>query len=272
MSKTANANELIKAAQQGGDLSMASVNVLLNNVDIGAQIQAGLGVSAEDVQASEVVIVTMMPDDSGSIRFAGNAQTVRDGHNAVIDALKKSKQKDSILCHTRYLNGNVLYPYRKVEEAVLMDDTNYDPNRGTPLYDQAIVLLGTVLAKSKEFEDAGIPCRSVTLIITDGADESSKRPANDVKVLVDDMLKSERHIIAAMGIDDQGRTNFTEVFKEMGIKDEWILTPKNSQSEIRKAFVVFSQSAVSASQSAASFSKTALGGFGATPPRHVIDP
>jgi len=48
----------------------------------------------------------------------------------------------------------------------------------------------------------------------------------------------------------------------MGIRDEWILTPGNSEAEIRKAFRVFSQSAVRASQGAGSFSQSGLGGFG----------
>ena len=46
----------------------------------------------------------------------------------------------------------------------------------------------------------------------------------------------------------------------MGIRDEWILTPANSDGEIRKAFQVFSQSAMRVSQSAANFNS--LGGFG----------
>jgi len=38
----------------------------LTAVDLGAQIQAGLGITVDDVKASEVVLLTMMPDDSGS--------------------------------------------------------------------------------------------------------------------------------------------------------------------------------------------------------------
>jgi len=108
-----------------------------------------LGISVDDVIASEVVLVTMMPDDSGSIRFSGNVQAVRGGHNSVLDALGTCQQKDNILAHTRYLNGHVLFPYCGLAQAVRMDTSNYDPNQGTPLYDQTIVLLGTVLAKSR---------------------------------------------------------------------------------------------------------------------------
>ena len=261
MSKNTNVNELFESAAEEGVLSPASIQAL-NVVDIGEEIQAALGVDVDDVTASEVVLVTMMPDDSGSIRFAGNAQAVRDGHNLVLEALTDSKQKEGVLTHNRYLNGNILYPYCTLDQAEKMTSGNYNPDMGTPLYDQSVVLLGTVLAKSQEFADNGVPVRTVTLIITDGNDQhSAKSTPRDVKSIVDDLLMAENHIIAAMGIDD-GYTNFREVFKEMGIRDEWILTPKNTPSEIRKAFRVFSQSAVRASQSAKSFSQTALGGFG----------
>ena len=257
-SQPININDLFQSAHDDGLLSTTSLQVLDVN-DIGAQIQAGLGIEIDDVTSSEVVLVTIMPDDSGSIRFGGNAQAVRGGHNAVLDALSSSKQNDNILIHTRYLNGHVLYPYCPLSQAVRMTPQNYDPNLGTPLYDQTIVLLGTVLAKAQEFADNGVPVRTITLIITDGADASSRANAKDIASVVQDMLKAENHIVAAMGIDD-GYTQFRQVFQDMGIRDEWILTPGNSDSEIRKAFQVFSQSAVRVSQSAGNLGS--LGGFG----------
>jgi hypothetical protein len=255
-------NSLFGAAQADGELSAQAFQALTVTADIGAQIQAGLGIAPDDVPASQVVLVTMMPDDSGSIRFAGNAQRVRDGHNLVIEALSRSKQKDDILAHTRYLNGHVLYPYRRIDDAVRMDAQNYDPNLGTPLYDEAVVMLGTVLAKTRQFEDGGVPVRSVSLILTDGEDAGSRHQTpKAVRAIVEDMLRQEKHIIAAMGIDD-GHTDFRQVFREMGIQDRWILTPGNSDQEIRRAFQTFSQSAVKASQGAGHFSRAALGGFG----------
>lgn len=252
--------QLFQSAQQEGTLSTQAAQAL-NVVDIGAQIQAGLGTPVDDVQSSEVILVTMMPDDSGSIRCANNAQVVRDGHNLVLDALAASKQKSGVLAHTRYLNGHVLFPYCPLDQTVRLDKQNYNPNLGTPLYDQAVVLLGTVLAKAQQFADNGVAVRTVTLIITDGADAGSvKANAKTVAAIVRDMLKTEQHIIAAMGIDD-GSTCFKTVFRDMGIQHEWILTPGNSQSEIRKAFQVFSQSALRASQSAQHFSKLAGKGF-----------
>ncbi len=246
--------KLLAEAHDAGALSAKSL-AALDVVDVGAQIQAGLGVTIDDVAASEVVLLTMMPDDSQSIAAANNTGAVRDGHNFVLEALAKSKQSGEVLAHTRYLNGHVLYPYTELAHAQTMTSTNYNPSLGTPLFDQTVVLLGTVIAKAQELAQAGIAVRTVTLIITDGGDYGSTRcRAADVKAIISDMLAQENHIVAAMGISD-GTTDFRKVFRSMGIPNKWILTPGNSASEIRRAFHVFSQSAVRASQG------LQLGGF-----------
>ena len=248
--------KLLDDAHGTGALSAKSL-ATLDVVDVGAQIQAGLGCTIDDVTASEVVLLTMMPDDSQSIDAANNTDAVRDGHNFVLDALRGSKQAGEVLAHTRFLNGHVLCPYTALDHAVKLTRQNYNPSLATPLYDQTAILLGTVVAKTQELQQAGIAVRTVTLIITDGADYGSARckPA-DVAALVADMLAQENHIVAAMGISD-GSTDFRAVFRSMGIPDRWVLTPGNSATEIRRAFAVFSQSAVRASQGAA----VQLGGF-----------
>jgi hypothetical protein len=257
-SRAAKVSALFADAREEGDLSASSLAALSIDADMADRIAAGLGATPDDIPATEVVLVTMMPDDSGSIRFAGNTQAVREGHNLVLDSLGASKTPADILVHTRYLNGQVLFPYLPLRDAVRMDRSNYDPSLGTPLYDETVVLLGTVLAKTRELEGAGIPVRTITLLITDGADEgSSRHGARSVRHLVDDLLRRECHIVAALGIDD-GSTDFRQVFGEMGIPPEWILTPGSTASEIRKAFRVFSQSAVRMSASAA---PSAVGGF-----------
>lgn len=255
-----NVQSLFGAAQAGGDIGDGAAQVL-NIPDLGLQIQAGLGVSVDDVFASEVTLVTLLVDDSGSIDAAGNEQVVRDGCNAVMDALAGSKQTDGVLISIRYLNGAVLTPYAPLDQAPRLDGSNYRANGGTPLYDQSVVICGQVIAKRQEFTDGGVACRAVTAILTDGSDQSSRRNnARDVAKVVKDMLLTEAHIVIGMGIDD-GHTDFRKVFGDMGISDKWILTPGNNQSEIRQAFAVVSQSAVRASQGAAGFSQAAGAGF-----------
>ena len=258
-----NVSDLFQTAAEEGELSAGTMQVL-QVADIGAKIQGALGIGVDQFESSETTLVTLMPDDSGSIRFANNTQLMRDGHNLVLDSLSDTKQADNILAMTRYLNGEVLFPYGPLASAVRMDQGNYNPNQGTPLYDESVVFLGAVLAKAQEFADAGIMARTITLLISDGADQHSRHHgAADVAKLVADMLSQERHIIAAMGIDDGHGTDFHQIFAAMGIPAEWILTPGTDASEIRAAFNTFSKSAVRASQGAGSFSQTAMGGFGA---------
>lgn len=239
--------------------------------DLGPAITAGLGdIALDDITTAEVVLITLLIDDSGSIRFvAGNTEAVREGHNSVLDALKASKQSASVLISCRYLNPSpptdrgVLYPYRTLDGAEELTPSNYNPAGGTPLYDQIAITLTGVAAKMAEFEQGGVAARAVTVIVTDGHDQGSYRQsAASVKPMVEGMLMSETHIVAGMGIDD-GVTDFDQVFREIGIQKDWILTPGNTPAEIRAAFAVISQSAVRASQAAGgSFSQVALGGFG----------
>ena len=188
---------------------------------------------------------------------------MRDGYNAILTALKDSKQESGILVHTRYLNGLVLTPYTPIAQAVALDATNYAGTGTTPLYDESVAIVGTVIAKTQEFADAGVPARSVTVIITDCADCGSvQHKARDVASIVADMMKSENHIVAGVGLND-GHTDFRKVFRSMGIEDRWILTPGTSKSDIRAAFRVISQTAVRTSQGRGQFSRAAAGGFGA---------
>lgn len=262
MSTSKNNLGLLQSAHDDGDLSSGSLTALTKIPDIGAIIQQGLGVPINSVRSSEVVLLNILVDDSGSIRMSGNSQSIRDGHNMLIKALLDSKQQDNIEVINRYLNGTVLYPYTPLSLVPEMDSSNYDANGGTPLFDETAKLLATVIAKAQEFKNSGIQVRTITLILTDGEDcHSHTSTASDIKKIVTDMLRGEDHIIAAMGFDN-GSCDFKQVFSDMGILDRWSLTSSANASEIRKAFQVFSQSAVRASQSAAHFSQTNLGGFG----------
>lgn len=281
MNSQATLNDLFGNAQADGVLSPGAMAALSID-DIGAQIQAGLGISADDVQTSEVLLVTLVVDDSYSIKSAGNEQNVRNGVNAMMDALGESKQRASILVHVSYLNGTQ-FPFIPLSEAyekdaagkdvlkpeaaraklgLCLNSHNYQATGSTPLYDQQLVVLGRVLAKTQEFANNGVQVRSVTYTISDGADSGSRKRDKDCQPVVKDMLRQECHIIGGMGIDD-GQTDFKSVFTGMGMDEKWVLTPGNTKSEIRQAFLVVSQSAVRASQAAGSnFSQVAGGGFG----------
>lgn len=264
MSQSADVIGLLQGAVDAGDLSGQSVQALANFGMLN-QIQAGLGLPFDRVDATEGVLVALLIDDSGSIRFGGNTDAVRQGHNEVLDALGGSKQRDGILASTVRLNAGLLSPYTPLDMVARLDTHNYNPYGETPLYAKALELLGGVAAKLQDAVNNGMNCRAVVLIASDGADNASGRVrASDVALLAQELLRNEKCVILAMGFAD-GATDFRKVFASMGVPDNCILTVSNTPSEIRRAFVVASRSAVRASQSAAHHSRIVRGGFAATP-------
>lgn len=261
-SQTPDINDLFKSAVADGSLSPGAF-ASLNLQDVGYMIQNSLGVAVDQITASKVFLVTLKVDDSTSIRFAGNSQIMRDGVNSVFDALDGVKNKDGILVSCSYLNAGVLFPYVPLAQVVRLDTTNYNPSGWTPLYDQTAAMAGLVVAKAQEFAINGVPVTSASLVISDGHDEGSDRfrTPESVEPIIKDLLLQEKHIFAAMGIDDGGVTNFQDVFLRMGFRGEWIMTPSNTDKDIRRCFNMFSQTSASASQNAASFSQTIQGGL-----------
>ncbi len=260
MSKNANnINNIFANSLASGDLSNASVDAMGKINDLGTIINNALGTPTMDISSTEVILVNMLLDDSGSMDHL--RATVIDAHNELVRAIKETKQVDNIMIQCRLLNSGLLYPFKMLDDVADLTLQDYDPDGGTPLYRSSVEMLAITQAKTQECLDNFQDPRTITLIVTDGGDnQSGGIKAIDVKALVDDMLNTERHIIAGMGFQSGG-VDFNQIFLDMGLRQEWILTAASTKSEIRKAFGLFSRSVTSASKSAASFSKTAMGGF-----------
>ncbi len=260
MSKNANnVNNIFANSLASGDLGNASLDALGKIDDLGTIINNALGTPTLDISSTEIILVNMLLDDSQSMGHV--ASTVIDAHNELIKAIKETKQVDNIMIQCRLLNSGLLYPFKMLDDVTDLTSQDYDPDGGTPLYSSSLEILGITQVKMQECLDNFQDPRSITLIVTDGGDnQSGSIKAFHVKTLVDDMLNTENHIIAGMGFQSGG-VDFKQIFLDMGLKPDWILTAASTKSEIRKAFGMFSRSVTSASKSAASFSKTAMGGF-----------
>lgn len=261
----------------GAALSAAAINALAQP-DIGAIINAGLNVNADAVQASTLTLVKIIADDSSSMSYVlrdqkenpsgvSNIELAREGVNAMVESLAKTKQRDEIWMSVSLLNRGVVSPFGPISDVAQMTERNYPANGCTPLYAMVLASLIEVSIQAQSFVDQGIPCRTVTWVVTDGAnytpsgDPKGKVKPDDVYSQVLEMNRQEgMHIFGGMGIQD-GTTDFEDVFSSMGIEKGWMLTPKNTPSEIRKACAMMSQSAVRASQNAQNFSQLATGGL-----------
>lgn len=251
---------LLESAKGQSSLSEQSMEALRK----ASSRKLTLGQPANNYNRENILLVAALLDDSTSLNVyvhkepntekpvskivphsdpRSNSEAVRIGHNAVIDSLTDSNNPSSVWFHTRYLNGFELNPWNRLEAAKKLDRDNFKPEGGTPLYDEAAVMLRSVITKTQEFKNNWVGVRTATLIVTDGEDSESKvQTPSSVKSIVTDMYSTGIHIVAAMGIYD-GRTDFRKVFIEMGVHENLILTPGSTPDEIRKAFGLFGRMA-----------------------------
>ncbi len=257
-----NLQNLLGTGATNGDVDPTAANFALTIAKGNPKI-SNLGVSVDDIVDSEAITYHMLIDDSSSLSKL--AQYVRDGQKEFLDILMKSRKKSNIMVAIDCLNndGNIDLPYSLLVDNAgnlaipYLDTQNYNPRGGTPLYDRAAEAATQMLAKIQQIRQAGLQEKSFLMIISDGADlHSRKYSAQDVKSLVDEILKSETNSVFAIGIDD-GNTDFNAVFTSMGVPKDKIWTPSAMDPKaILRAIQEASQSA------SASASATAAGGFG----------
>ena len=231
--------DLVQAAGARGTLSPRS-QAALEQSKVASQIGAALAMSVSITRPMELLLVNMMPDDSGSMSGSKH-QSVIAGHNELMEMMVAAPGGNRILLQTRYLNGTVLNPFSPLNKCQQLTDNNYPCPGGTPLFEQTLVTLGTVIAKTEELTDLGATVRSATLLMTDAesTDTNPELVAN-VASIVQDIGNIGDHIVAGMGI---GSSDFTATFLRMGIDPEYIFNANGLES-ILDAFMRFTRSAL----------------------------
>jgi hypothetical protein len=235
--------ELIESAASRGILSPESSSALQRPA-ITQQVQRALEGSYSVKRAGELLLVTMMPDDSGSMS-GGKQRSVVEGHNELLTAMTSSSYGKRIMLQTRYLNGTVLNPFRPLAYCQTLSLENYPCIHGTPLLEQTLVTLGAVMAKTEELTEREANVRSATLIMTDGeaTDTRAAELKHEVSALIRDMGRVGNHIVAGMGFADGSEGIFREAFAEMGIDPQYIFRA-TSREEILQAFRLFTKKAL----------------------------
>lgn len=240
---------LHQRAQQQGTLSAQSTTMLSG--DLGGMVIAGAaGMNAEDIQASEVTLITLVLDASSSIHDRKLEAAVVEGQRTLLDAFAGAKEKDSVLLAlwTFQSDATVHHGYLPVDDATRLEvGKSYRTGGCTHLYDTFIDACAANVAYAQRLRDAGTPTRSIVVLVTDGEDVGSKRPARACKKLAEDLLKSEQFILAFVGVGSD--VDFAKVAASMGIPDGCVLVQKQADAAaVRQAFQMVSRSAVRASQ------------------------
>jgi len=237
--------DLIRRAESSGTLSPVS-SAALQKREVLNQIDTALEESYTLEGPAYVLLITLMPDDSGSIEVHNNQEPIIAGHNDLLTAMTNSDEAHRIMMETRYLNGHVLNPFGPLEVCERLTKQNYPCIHGTPLLGQTLVTLGTVLSKTQELTELGAKVRTATLIMTDGGstEPNAEELKKEVASVVHDMARIGDHIVAGMGFATGGDEKFfRQVFADMGIPAHHVFTA-TSREEILRAFYRFGVSAL----------------------------
>jgi len=241
------ASELIQSAKTRGTLSARSTDALAQP-PIATQVQAALLRSYSVAKAGKLLLITLMPDDSGSMLGLKQGSVIA-GHKELLEDMKRGPEGKRTMLQTRYLNGRTLNPFGPLDVCLPLSIDNYRCVLGTPLFEQALVMLGTVMAKTEELTSLGVQVRTASLLMTDGlstesTEENKSTLSAEVASVIKDMRRVGDHIVAGMGFTLSERDMaYRDVFLKMGIESHHIF-PAASREEILRAFRVFRRSAV----------------------------
>lgn len=246
------AKSIFAEAVADGLMSQPTKDLMCVSLD-DAVLAGCAGVNPDDIEATEVTLVSLLIDDSGSM--AGLEDAVIAGQRAMLEAFAKSKQKDSFLVGMWALNRTDPYhSYVKVDDAVRLDRRNYQPNGCTPLCDRWCEILSANVVYAGQLRANGTVVRSIVVVITDSYDNASQKfDIADCAKIAKDLLSSEQFILAMVGVGQE--TDFRAMAKKMAIPDGAVMIAQATASDMRHAFHLVSQSVIRASQAVVSPSK-----------------
>lgn len=243
-----NLDGLFDNAADDGIIDGDSQTILSGSMDP-VMVAGAAGIDAENIEASNVTLVTILIDKSGSIRHYNAEDAIRDGFNELVKALRDSKQADEILLSVWLFNEdqNVMHSFVPLNDVVTLDGQNYRPAGMTSLYNTYVKALGANVAYAQDLRDNGTPTRSVVVLMTDGEDTVGASSSGQCNTITRNLLTSETLIVGFVGVGDDA--HFTDIAKSMGIPDGCVRVEKNTDAHsVRELFNVISQSVIKASQ------------------------
>lgn len=218
------------------DIDDVTLDSLLNVSSVKTD-QASLGQMVNIPSSNRVVVVSMLIDDSGSMR--GMEDAVMEGLNKSIESFKGAKGSDFYV---------EVYGFKGTLFAGMIADVDgssfedYYPNYGeTPLVTKAIAGLERARKKTESYRAMGISTTLAMLLLTDGRPNYDEYTPEDFKKCI-----AFGDYIVGMGIapdnDDSLIMQFKDLFAKMGIEKKNIFTPSVNEAAVRHAIDQFSQS------------------------------
>lgn len=195
---------------------------------------------------SETINIVVVIDTSGSV--FSYASELSKAFNEFIARMQKSHAAPQLFISIIEFNSKVTVTsgFRPIGE-IQPIDLGPRVNGMTALYDACKQGLKNALDYRQDLENAGINCKTLFFVMTDGEDNQSSSNPSEVKNMIDNLLKEERNFFSfesiLFGIGDEAK--FEPAQKDMGIK--YLAKVGTTADEIRKMINFISSSVTSVS-------------------------
>lgn len=206
----------------------------------------------DDVEVEDTINVQFVVDVSGSVTNYVNE--LNSGLNEFIERMQKSHVADKVFVSVVIFNHKieVLTGYQPISQVQSFDFGKYIDGT-TALYGGTRVALENALNYREGLENAGVNCKTLVFVMTDGGDNEPRQgSASDVKKIIDNLLQEERNFASfetmLFGINKSEEKEFNNAAAAMGIKN--VVTIDNTADEIKKMINFISSSVSGASGSA----------------------
>jgi uncharacterized protein YegL len=203
----------------------------------------------DDVEVEDTINVQFVVDVSGSV--TGYVSELNSGFNEFVERMQKSHVADKVFVSVVIFNdrAQVLTGYQPISQVPTIDFGKHITGM-TALYGGTKVALENALNYREGLENAGVNCKTLVFVMTDGGDNRPQEGvASDVKSIIDNLLQEERNFASfetmLFGINKSEKSTFESAAADMGIKN--VVTIDNTADEIKKMINFISSSVSSAS-------------------------
>lgn len=199
-----------------------------------------------DATVSDLFLLTVLIDNSGSMNTPDKIDGVITGQNAMLDAFKDSSRIVQaglrISQWTFNVRPNIVNGFVPLNAPQLtrLDRGNYHPDGGTALYDTVIAALSAARGYADTCKQNGFATRSLLAVLSDGEDTTSQAEVGEAKQAIEEELQQGGTVIYT-GI---GGGPHRQIGISMGFREKDILLVGATAKEIRAVFELLSSRSI----------------------------
>lgn len=203
----------------------------------------------DDVEVEDTINAVFAIDVSGSV--GSYVDELNKGMNEFTERMQNSHVAEKLFVSIVEFETDVHVKtgFQPINQLAPVDFSNSIGGL-TSLYEGTKVALKNALDYREGLENAGVNCKTLLFVITDG-DNNQPGEASDVKDIITDLLSEERNfasfesILFGIGGQQGMEDTFRQAAEDMGIKN--VATISDSAEDIKRMITFISSSVSSAS-------------------------